>query len=432
MIPHVALMSRLVVDIGILEPTKRFILDLCQKVYKLLASNTEGSNIKDKPSLGHILYDPPHCSTSAQPSIVIHLPLQTCPHTVRKERSISQKMSSSRSSDSEDKGGYRQINKALNICAFEDYLNGQTASLQPIPDVEQVTERVLRVRGQNPGKFTFQGTNTFLLGTGPSRILIDTSGGEPEYAELLAATLKSRNISIKHVLVTHWHGDHSGGIPDLIRMYPHLEDEIYKNDPELGQREIVDGQVFSVEGATVVAVHCPGHSEDHMCFILKEENSMFTGDNVLGTGTSAVEDLGIFMQSLQKMQNQNCTLGHPAHGQTIKDLHNKIARELASKYRREKQVIKALRDLREAGEKKPTVQDIVSRMYGSSVDETTRTLALEPFIDEVLRKLAGDGKVGFEIRAGRKKRWFLVPHAVEQQHMSRTQQLRPSFVQASA
>lgn len=44
-----------------------------------------------------------------------------------------------------DKGGYRQINKALNICAFEDYLNGQIASLPSLPNVEQVTDRVLRV-----------------------------------------------------------------------------------------------------------------------------------------------------------------------------------------------------------------------------------------------------------------------------------------------
>ena len=73
---------------------------------------------------------------------------------------------------------------------------------------------------------------------------------------------------------------------------------------------------------------------------------------------------------------------------------------------------------------------IVTRMYGNSVDETTRTLALEPFIDEVLRKLAGDGKVGFETRGG-KKRWFMVPNAGEQRG-NQGSRLQPSFVQASA
>lgn len=123
-----------------------------------------------------------------------------------------------------------------------------------------------QVLGQNPGKFTFQGTNTFVIGTGASRILVDTSGGEPEYAALLAATLAEHGISLKYVLITHWHGDHSGGVPDLVRMWPHLKDQVYKNDPEPGQQQIVDGQIFRVEGATVRAVHAPGHSEDHMWY----------------------------------------------------------------------------------------------------------------------------------------------------------------------
>ncbi|CAE7178495.1 hypothetical protein PTNB85_02851 [Pyrenophora teres f. teres] len=332
------------------------------------------------------------------------------------------------SGNTKDKGGYRQINKSLNICAFEDYLNGQTAGLKPIPDVEQVTPRVMRVRGQNPGKFTMQGTNTFLVGTGASRILIDTSGGEPEYAKLLASTLEFLNISIKYVLLTHWHGDHTGGVPDLLRLYPHLENHIYKNIPEVGHRDISDGQLFHVEGATLVAVHTPGHAEDHMCFVLKEENSMFTGDNILGTGTSAVEDLGIFMSSLQKMLGKNCQTGHPAHGQTIGDLNAKISKELMSKFRREKQVLQAMRDLRDADERRPNVRMIVDRMYGSSVNEITRTLALEPFIGEVLRKLAGDGKVGFGVRAGRKG-WFLVPNEQQSTQLRHTHSV---FVRASA
>ncbi|KAG6144120.1 hypothetical protein E4U34_007937 [Claviceps purpurea] len=306
-----------------------------------------------------------------------------------------------------DKGGYRQINSSLNICAFEDYLKSQTDNLPELPDVEQITPRVLRVLGQNPGKFTYQGTNTYIVGTGKHRLIVDTSGGEIEWAELLESTLSSLNISLSHVLLTHWHGDHTGGVPDLLRIYPHLEHDIYKNEPESGQQDIVDGQMFRVEGATVRALHVPGHSDDHMCFILEEEQAMFTGDNILGHGTSAVEDLGTFMASMQHMLDQRCLTGYSAHGAVIADLPGKIRTELANKRRREKQILLALGRVRQRRQKSITVEDLVTEIYGESMDESTRTLALTPFTDEVLRKLAGDFKVAFEVRAG-KRRWYSV------------------------
>jgi hypothetical protein len=50
------------------------------------------------------------------------------------------------------KGGYKQINKTLNVCAFDEYLDAQQAHLPELKDVEQVSPRVLRVLGQNAGK----------------------------------------------------------------------------------------------------------------------------------------------------------------------------------------------------------------------------------------------------------------------------------------
>ncbi|KAA8648077.1 uncharacterized protein ATNIH1004_003960 [Aspergillus tanneri] len=310
------------------------------------------------------------------------------------------------------RGGYQQINKALNACAFEDYLCTQLQRLPQLEDIEQISPRVLRVLGQNAGKFTLQGTNTYIVGTGPSRLIIDTGQGIPEWADLISSTLTGASISLSQVLLTHWHGDHTGGVPDLLRLYPSLSTAIYKNSPSKDQQPIVDGQVFSVEGATLRAVHSPGHSHDHMCFILEEENAMFTGDNILGHGTSAVEELGVYISTLQAMQSQNCTTGYPAHGAVIPNLPEKIAAELAQKARRERQVLQILANLqKEQGARKKgksasvTVQQLVGLMHGSGLDEDVRTLALEPFIDEVLQKLAEDGRVGFEMRSG-EKRWF--------------------------
>ncbi|KAJ5613786.1 hypothetical protein N7528_007440 [Penicillium herquei] len=307
-------------------------------------------------------------------------------------------------------GGYRQINKALNIEAFEHYLLTQHARLPELANVEQLSPRVMRVLGQNPGKFTLQGTNTYIVGTGSQRLIIDTAQGIPEWADLIECTLADNSISLSHVFLSHWHGDHTGGVPDLLRLYPELSQSIYKNTPGRNQQPIEDGQRFTVEGATIRAVHAQGHSHDHMCFVLEEENAMFTGDNILGHGSSAVEELGVYMSSLNKMQAQGCTIGYPAHGVVITDLQGKIAVELAQKKRREAQILRTLTEIRRKYGRKMasvTVKELVTTIYGAGVGDEVKQQALEPFMDEVLRKLAEDGRVAFELRGGNKK-WFAI------------------------
>jgi glyoxylase-like metal-dependent hydrolase (beta-lactamase superfamily II) len=225
--------------------------------------------------------------------------------------------------------------------------------------------------------------------------------------------LSNEGFSLTHVLLTHWHGDHTGGVPDLIRLYPHLAGAIFKQTPSRVQQPIVDGQIFKVDGATVRAVHAPGHSHDHMCFVLEEEQAMFTGDNVLGHGTAAVEHLRTWMATLRLMQSHGCVKGYPAHGAVIADLKAKIEGELAIKLRRERQALQALQAANDGGrggggggmKGRLTVQELVSAVYGENMDDGVRQLVLEPFMHEVLCKLAEDGMVGFEMKGGVKK-WF--------------------------
>lgn len=137
---------------------------------------------------------------------------------------------------------------------------------------------------------------------------------------------------------------------------------------------------------------------------------MFTGDNVLGHGTAAVEQLSTWMDSLRIMKSHNTKLGYPAHGTVIPNLPAKINAELGSKARREAQVLQALVGSgayvgKGRGRTSYTVRQLVTAMHGEELDSQVREMAVEPLMGEVLRKLAEDGRVAFEMKGGERK-WF--------------------------
>ncbi|KAK8022629.1 hypothetical protein PG993_013396 [Apiospora rasikravindrae] len=214
--------------------------------------------------------------------------------------------------------------------------------LPHLPEVERLSPACLRILGGNPGKFSLQGTNTYLLGTGPRRLLIDTGHGVPTWIATLRKTLADEKATIQSALLTHWHPDHIGGVEDLLEHSP--DTAVYKRDPEdhEGWRDITDGQVFRVEGATLRAVHTPGHTTDHMVFVFQEEDALFTGDNVLGHGTAVFEDLQTYLRSLAKMEGLVAGRGYPGHGAVLPEARVKVAEYITHRHEREKQVLKVL------------------------------------------------------------------------------------------
>ncbi len=237
--------------------------------------------------------------------------------------------------------------------------------------------------------------------------------------------LEDHDISISHVLLTHWHKDHTGGIADLLAHDSNIT--VYKHLPDPGQLDIVNGQLFQTQGATLRAVFTPGHSVDHMCFLLEEEYLLFTGDNVLGHGYSVAEDLEAYTASLRLMASLKCAIGYPGHGQVISNLPQTIAKYLAQRVSREKQIYAVLTrqssysssssdlsnassagasDSSDGGDDDEdgdtgmdTVQglstaNIGSLMYGEvSKDRATFDSAVSPLLDQVLHMLLGRGKV---------------------------------------
>ncbi|KAI9772785.1 MAG: hypothetical protein M1835_006227 [Candelina submexicana] len=271
-----------------------------------------------------------------------------------------------------------------------------STQLVPLQDVQRLSASVIRILGGNPSKFTLQGTNTYLLGRGQRRILIDTGEGEKVWLRSLESTLAAEQATVAHTILTHWHPDHVGGVADLVSISP--KTQIYKNRQDAGQLALDDGQVLAVDGATLRAFHMPGHTIDHMVLILEEEDAMFTGDNVLGHGTAVFEDLATYLASLDKMQHQFSGRAYPGHGDVIEDGKAKVQEYIKHRQEREEQVMQLLNGTMSAGEiarsdrgAELKSSDMIKVIY-KDVPENLH-LPAERGLLQVLRKLEGERKV---------------------------------------
>lgn len=242
------------------------------------------------------------------------------------------------------------------------------------------------------------------MGQGPKRLLIDTGEGKPTWLQSLKNVLKEEQASVDQAILTHWHPDHVGGVEDLLQAFPKAS--VFKNQPSNKQHDIRNGQTFATQGATLRAFHCPGHTTDHMAFVLEEENAMFTGDNVLGQGTAVFEDLATYMDSLNRMQHEVSGRAYPGHGPVIEDGKSKIQEYIKHRHEREQQVLQVLGSKREDGTNTWGSMDMVKVIY-KDYPENLHAPA-EKGVLQVLDKLKKEGKVVDDADQGT---WSLGPKA---------------------
>jgi len=237
---------------------------------------------------------------------------------------------------------------------------------------------VHRVVAPNPGPYTGPGTNTWILVAGPVVVVIDP--GPDDDNHLAAVNSRIGDATVGVVLVTHSHPDH---LPLAGRLASAHRASVQRY-PGLG-----DGDVVRVGTLNLTALHTPGHSADHLCFWLDGDRALFTGDLILGSGSSMVTypegDVAAYLRSLDRVASLRPRLLFPGHWDPVTDAMGKIEEYRVHRLAREAQVLAEVR--RGPG----TAPDLTRRVYGNLGDQLMG--AAEMTMRAHLRKLVDDGTV---------------------------------------
>ena len=243
----------------------------------------------------------------------------------------------------------------------------------------EISPRIRRVIANNPSAFTFHGTGTYILGKEQVAI-IDPGPLDSDHIDALLDATKGEEIT--HIFITHTHMDHSPGCRLLLEKCaattygygPHgagkLEEGVvveeggdsdFTPDIQIRHGDVIEGNDWSVE-----CVYTPGHTSNHMCYQLREERALFSGDHVMGWSTSVISpadgDMAAYMNSLNLLLDRDDSVYWPTHGPSI--THPKAHVSAFITHREER--LTQIRNVLRAGES--DIQTMVPGMY-KGVDE---------------------------------------------------------------
>ncbi|HEX6238248.1 MAG TPA: MBL fold metallo-hydrolase [Acidimicrobiales bacterium] len=263
--------------------------------------------------------------------------------------------------------------------ALKPLVHGVPSALSPM---------VRRIVCENPSLMTGPGTNTYLVGIDEVAV-IDPGPDDASHLDAIAGCGGDR---IRWILLTHTHPDHSPGAAKLRKL---TGAQILAHERARGVRldgTLADGSVIEATEFHLTALHTPGHASDHLCYLLNEERTLFTGDHIMSGSTVVIAppdgDMAAYLASLERLKQVRPRLRAiaPGHGHMIDEPLAVIDATIAHRLDREKQVIEALRSRGTA-----TIAALVEEIYTEVPAELHPWARLTVWAH--LRKLADEGLV---------------------------------------
>lgn len=217
--------------------------------------------------------------------------------------------------------------------------------------VTQLAPKVRRLTAPNPGVMTGPGTNTYLVGDAEAMAVIDPG---PNLDSHIDAIREAAGGPIRWILTTHTHRDHS---PASRKLQAATGAEVLGMPPPAGgtqdqsfipDRVPVHGERLKVApGTTLRTLHTPGHASNHMCYLLEEEQLLFSGDHIMQGSTVVINPpdghMGAYLESLEALRREPIEHIAPGHGFLLAQPEVVIDRIVSHRLAREGKVMAAMR-----------------------------------------------------------------------------------------
>jgi glyoxylase-like metal-dependent hydrolase (beta-lactamase superfamily II)/8-oxo-dGTP pyrophosphatase MutT (NUDIX family) len=268
--------------------------------------------------------------------------------------------------------------------------------------IVRLSPHILRITAPNPGPMTGPGTNTYLVGSGERWTCIDPGPALPEHVQAVLGAVQAQGPAarIDRIIVTHTHRDHSPGAAPLalataapvygrLAAHPEWQDETFAPARELAHGE----RIMVAPAATLRVIHTPGHASNHLCYLLEQEKTLFTGDHVMQGSTVVIGppdgDMSAYLRALESLLGEDIEWLAPGHGFLVAEPQAVLRGLIAHRLKREAKVVAALQKQSapaSARQLVPTVyDDVSSALHGMAERSLTAHLL----------KLRDDGRAAF-------------------------------------